>query len=242
MSEVSYVLAFLAGMATIATPCILPILPPMLAGSFGHKLRPLMIVCGMAISFTLMGGLFSALGIASGLSGGVYRLIIGFVIIAFGAIMVDEEINEVYVRYSTRFVNVVMGPFSRGTTKASGGGELRGAFLLGLTLGVIWIPCVGPILGAVLTYASVLDNFISGSLLLLAYSAGLGLPMLAIAYGGKFVSSKVSAVKGNIGFVKKIAGWVLILTGVAIILGFDRVLQELLLPYFPDIDSAILGF
>lgn len=240
MSEVSYVLAFLAGVATIATPCILPILPPMLAGSIGHKLRPLMIVSGMAISFTLMGGIFSALGIASGISGGVYRLIIGFVIIGFGAIMVDEEINEIYVKYSNKFVNSIINPFSRGTAKASGGGELRGAFLLGLTLGIIWIPCVGPILGAVLTYASILDNFISGSLLLLAYSAGLGLPMLVIAYGGKFASSKVGALK-NMYFIKKIAGWVLIVTGAAIILGLDRSLQSLLLPYYPDIEGMVFG-
>jgi cytochrome c biogenesis protein CcdA len=240
MSEVSYVLAFLAGVATVATPCILPILPPMLAGSVGHKLRPIMIVSGMAISFTLMGGLFSALGIASGISGGVYRLIIGFVIIGFGATMVDEEINETYVKYSTRLVNLVMNPFSRGTARASGGGELRGAFLLGLTLGIIWIPCVGPILGTVLTYASVLDNVVSGSLLLLVYSAGLGLPMLAIAYGGKFASSKVGALK-NVYFVKKIAGGVLILTGVAIILGVDRVIQAALLPYYPDIEGVIFG-
>ena len=240
MSEVNYVLAFLAGMVTIATPCILPILPPMLAGSIGHKLRPLMIVSGMAISFTLMGGLFSALGIASGLSGGIYRLLIGFFIIGFGAIMVDEEINETYVKYSTRFVNAVMKPFSSGTSKASGGGELRGAFLLGLSLGIIWIPCVGPILGVVLTYASVIDNVISGSLLLFVYSLGLGLPMLLIAYGGKFASSKVGALK-NVYFAKKIAGWVLIITGIAIILGLDRVLQTALLPYFPDIEGMVFG-
>jgi cytochrome c biogenesis protein CcdA len=240
MAEVSYVLAFLAGLVTIATPCILPILPPMLAGSLGHRLRPLMIVSGMAVSFTLMGGLFSGLGIAAGISGGIYRLIIGFVIIGFGAIMVDDEINETYVKYSTQFVNLVMGPFSRGTTKVSGGGELRGAFLLGLTLGIIWIPCVGPILGAVLTYASSIDNVLGGSLLLLAYSIGLGTPMLAIAYGGKYISGKIGGFK-NIGFIKKVAGWVLIITGVSIILGLDNALQRALLPYFPDTEGILLG-
>ena len=240
MSEVSYILAFFAGIVTVATPCILPILPPMLAGSIGHKLRPVMIVSGMAISFTLMGGLFSALGIAAGFSSGFYRLILAFVIIALGAIMVDEEINETYIKYSTRLVNSLMSPFSRDTAKVSSGGELRGAFVLGLTLGIIWIPCVGPILGAVLTYASVLDNVLSGSLLLFVYSVGLGLPMLAIAYGGKFVSSRIGSLK-NVPFVKKIAGWVLILSGVFIILGIDRAIQAALLPYYPDIESMVFG-
>lgn len=240
MSEVNYVLAFLAGLVTVATPCILPILPPMLAGSIGHKLRPIMIVSGMAMSFTLMGGLFSALGIAAGISSGVYRLVLGFVIIGFGATMVDEEINEIYSKYSSMFVNSLMGLFKRGTKEASSEESLGGAFVLGLTLGILWIPCVGPILGPVLAYASVLDTVIGGSLLLLAYSAGLALPMLAIAYGGKLVLARVGSFK-KVHLVKKIGGWVLILTGVAIILGLDRALQTVVLPYYPDVEGMVFG-
>lgn len=240
MSEVSYILAFLAGVITVTTPCILPILPPMLAGSVGHKLRPIMIVSGMAISFTLMGGLFSSLGIASGISSGFYRVILAFLIIALGAIMVDEEINGIYVRYSSLFVNSLIGLFKRDNAKISGGESLGDAFVLGLTLGIIWIPCVGPVLGAVLAYTSVLDNVLSGSLLLLTYSAGLGLPMLAIAYGGKFVSSRLGILK-NTHLLRKLAGWVMILSGISIILGIDRAIQAALLPYYPDIESMVFG-
>jgi hypothetical protein len=64
--------------------------------------------------------------------------------------------------------------------------------------------------------------------------------MLAIAYGGKFVSSRIGSLK-NVHFVKKIAGWVLILSGVSIILGIDRAIQAALLPYYPDIESMIFG-
>lgn len=226
----------------MATPCIIPILPPMLAGSVGHKLRPVIIVLGMSISFTLMGGLFSAMGIASGISSGFYRVVLAFVIMGFGAIMVDEEINNIYTKYSSLLVNSLMGRFKKDTVKVSGGESLKGAFVLGLTLGIIWIPCVGPILGTVLTYASVLGNVLSGSLLLLTYSAGLGLPMLAIAYGGKFVSSRFDVhTKKYIYFVRKIAGWILILSGISILLGIDKLIQTALLPYFPDIEGMILG-
>lgn len=234
----------MAGVFTVVTPCIIPILPPMLAGSVGHKLRPIIIVLGMSISFTLMGGLFSAVGIASGISGGFYRVVLAFVIMGFGAIMVDEDINEIYLKYSSLFVNSVIGRFKRDTTtKVSGGESLKGAFVLGLTLGIVWIPCVGPILGTMLGYASVLGNVLSGSLLLLAYSAGLGLPMLAIAYGGKFASSRldIHTKRGAYFFVRKIAGWVLILSGISIILGIDKFIQTALLPYSPDIEGIIFG-
>ncbi len=214
----------------------------MLAGSVGHKLRPVIIVFGMSISFTLMGGLFSAVGIASGISSGVYRAVLALVIIGFGAVMVDEDINNLYVKYSSLFVNSVTARLGRGTVKVSDGESLKGALVLGLTLGIVWIPCMGPILGTVLTYASVLGNVLGGSLLLLTYSAGLSLPMLAIAYGGKFASSRLDMhAKGTHSLVRKIAGWVLILSGVSIILGIDKAIQAALLPYFPDIESMLFG-
>jgi len=238
--EVSYFLTFLAGLLTVTTPCIIPILPPMLAGSVGHKLRPVAIVLGMSITFTLMGGLFSVMGIASGISGGFYRVILSFVIIGFGAVMIDEDINKVYTKYSSLFVNSVMGRFRKGPV-APGGESLKGAFALGLTLGIVWIPCVGPILGAVLTYASFTGNVGAGSLLLLTYSVGLSLPMLAIAYGGKYTSSRCGILKDNAYLLRKIAGWVLIFSGIAILLGIDKMIQTALLPYVPDIEGMILG-
>lgn len=230
MSEPSIFLAFLAGMLTIATPCVIPILPPMLAGSVGHWLRPLLIVLGSAVTFTLMGSAASAFGLIA--SGAVEYLRFFFIaiIIAFGAVMVDEEIDEIYARYSSRLVNR-LGVGKGGSPKNS----LPGAFVLGMSLGIVWIPCVGPILGSVLAYAAVQGNLLKGSILLLVYSIGLGLPMLAIAYGGKYTAGKVEWAARNSRLIRKIAGWVLILAGVAILFGADKYVQKLLLPYAPPI-------
>lgn len=230
MSEPSIFLAFLAGVLTIATPCVIPILPPMLAGSVGHRLRPLLIVLGSAVTFTLMGGLFSAIGLVASGATEALRFIFIAAIIAFGAVMVDEEIDEIYARYSSKLVNIF---FRRGASSSKD--SLFGAFVLGMSLGIVWIPCVGPILGSVLAYAAVQGNLVKGSILLLAYSLGLGLPMLAIAYGGKYTTGKVEWVNRNSRLIRKIAGWVLILTGVAILFGVDKYIQKLLLPYAPPI-------
>lgn len=233
--EPNLFLAFLAGVVTVVTPCVLPILPPLLAGSIGNRFRPLMIVLGSTVTFTLMGGLFSVLGIATGELGRGMRLFFVALIIGFGLVWVDDEINDIYTRYSSRIVNMFMRRPS-----ASKDETLLGAFVLGLSLGIIWIPCVGPILGAVLSFVAIKGNLLSGSLMLLSYSIGLGIPMLAIAYGGKGVSSRLSWTQSHSGTIKKIAGIVLILTGLAILFGFDQQVQIYLLNYFPEFETKIL--
>lgn len=222
-------MVFLAGIATVATPCIIPILPPMLAGSVGHRLRPLLIVAGSALTFTLMGGLFSALGLAAGVGRETLRLVFIFVIIAFGAVMVDEDLNKLYTKYSSMLLSRVSGSLPRERQ------SLGGAFILGMALGIVWIPCVGPILGSVLAYVAYQGQLVAGSLLLLIYSAGLGLPMLAIAYGGKYAGSKMEWAQRNSLRIRRLAGGVLIATGLGMLFGLDKYLQAKLLPYFPPI-------
>ncbi|MFQ5975246.1 MAG: cytochrome c biogenesis CcdA family protein [Candidatus Hydrothermarchaeales archaeon] len=241
IAQPSMILAFLAGVVTIATPCIIPILPPMLAGSVGHKLRPLFIVLGSVVTFTLMGGLFSVIGIAVGFTGNLIRQFFIFFIIGFGIIMVSDEINEIYTKYSSMFVDRLVNVFKKGEGISDEGHPLLSAFVLGLSLGIVWIPCVGPILGFVLLFTTIQGNIVRGSLLLAVYSIGLGIPMLSIAYGGKYVSGKVEWTKRNSETIRFIAGWILILTGVAMFLGFDRLIQTRLLPYFPNFELSILA-
>jgi|Deesub1362A_J573_1020465.scaffolds.fasta_scaffold00943_3 cytochrome c biogenesis protein CcdA len=210
----------------------------MLAGSIGHKLRPFFIVLGSSITFTLMGGAFAAIGLlASGVTE-YMRLFFIFFIIAFGAVMVDEDINKVYTKYATVVVNRLLS--RKGSNSSRNFHPLVGAFVLGLSLGIVWIPCVGPILGAVLAYASTTANLAKGSLLLMTYSFGLGLPMLGIAYGGKYASVKVEWVKVHSITIRKIAGWVIILTGIAMLFGLDRLVQAGLTPYFPSFEERLL--
>jgi cytochrome c biogenesis protein CcdA len=234
--EPTIILAFLAGVLTIATPCVLPILPPMLAGSVGHKLRPVLIVLGSMVTFTLMGGFFSAIGIAAGSFGRAMRFFFTILIIGFGAVWVDNDLNELYTKYSTLLLSKV---FKKPASAEKD--SLLGAFVLGLSLGIVWIPCVGPILGAVLGFVAIKGNLVYGSAMLVSYSIGLGIPMLAIAYGGKRLSKQLDWTKRNSTIIKKLAGWVLILTGLAMLFGLDQYVQILLLPYFPEFETKILA-
>jgi len=228
LAEPSLALVFLAGVLSVATPCIIPLLPPFLAGSVGSRLRPLAIVLGMSTTFTLMGGLFSALGIAAGFAGEALRYLAIAFLIAFGAIMVDDGLNTAYTRISSSLVS----GFARFLPGRLGDGTGDG-FFLGLSLGIVWIPCVGPVLGAVLSYVSMGGDILKGSLMLFVYSLGLGIPMLAVAYGSKRYSTKLQWLSKNSAALRRFAGWVIILTGIGILLGVDRYLQAKLLPYFP---------
>src|SRR3990172_9146973 len=180
-SKPSTLLVFLSGFLSALTPCVLPILPPMLAGSMGHRLRPLFIVLGSAVTFTLIGGLFSVIG--SVYAKDALRYFFIAMIILFGAVWADKDINNIFMRYSSMIVGRIHMALSSVGLKAPGPEHpLLGAFTLGMSLGVVWIPCIGPILGSVLTYTTYQGNILQGSILLLTYSAGLSIPILFVSY------------------------------------------------------------
>ncbi len=240
-------LAFAAGVLTIATPCIIPILPPLLAGSVGHRLKPIFIVMGASITFTLMGGALTALGLAVGATKEVLRLVAVIMMISMGSVMADQDIRALYTKYTSLLVSKLYALKDRIWESReidvmnSEAHPLSGGFLLGLSLGVIWIPCVGPILGSILALSIVQADIAKSSLLLFSYSLGISVPVLAVAYGGKYVSSKMTWAAKNYEAIQKFAGWIVILTGVAILFGLDRWVQTAVLPYFPALEKRLLA-
>ena len=230
-------MAFVAGLLTILTPCILPILPAVLAGSQGSRFRPIAIVIGMSISFTLMGALISAVGSSLVAFGDYLRWFAIFFITGMGAVMFDEDVNNIYVRITSRLVQStrsVLSPITSRGPKINDDGILGGV-ALGTSLGFMWIPCVGPILGSILMFVSLEGNMEFGMLLLLVYSAGVGIPMLIIAYSGKYAAANFKWLIPYAPKFKKLSGLVLILMGLMILFEIDKMLQAALLPYFPPI-------
>ncbi|MCE8426676.1 MAG: cytochrome c biogenesis protein CcdA [Candidatus Methanoperedens sp.] len=227
---------FLAGMATVITPCVLPILPAMLSGSVGGRLRPLAIVTGMSITFTLMGLLVSAVASFSFFTDYLRWLSI-FFIIGMGAVLLDDDINQAYVNTSSSAINFarerVSFPGKISSTASKEG--LFGGLFLGMSLGILWIPCVGPILGAVFAYiaGSTGADLLHGTFLLIVYSLGVSIPMLIIAYSGKSVSGRVKWFVKRGHFFKKLSGFILILVGLMMLFGIDKYIKAVLLPYFP---------
>ncbi len=229
-------ISFLAGIVSITSPCVFPLVPVILAGGAGSRLRPVIIVMGMSITFTVMGVLTSIFREAMGSIAGELRIFGIILIILMGAVLVSERLNSYFVMYSTMLLNKLRVP---GFTSKQREGYL-GALLLGLSLGIVWIPCVGPVLGPVLMLVT--SDVVTGGASLFAYSIGLGIPMLAVAYLGKFFTSRVASVSKYNVYAKKIAGWVLIIAGIAFLFNLDRILQSMLAPYMPELESKLAEY
>lgn len=173
-SELSVFIVFLAGVVTIMKPCCLPLVPVIFSGSGGHRLRPLAIVSGLTVSFTTMGVLVSAFGATFGAYTDYLRNIAILFIISMGLVLFDQDVNVEFMKISGSVTQGLrgIGLFNKFSSKMPEG-SLMGGFFLGMSLGVLWIPCVGPILGAVLALVASVGNMTYGASMLFVYSIGM---------------------------------------------------------------------
>jgi len=182
--ELNAVLVFAAGLASVLSPCVVPVVPLIVTGTADdHKARPLLIVAGLAAAFITMGIVTSLFGAAIGPWMYKAEKVVGVVIILFG-LMLAAEIN----------VFKHLGVFSRLATHA--GGRTNG-LVLGFLLGIIWIPCVGPMLSGVLALVATQQQLAGGVGYLLIYSAGFAVPMLLVAYASQSVRSRFRSLASH---------------------------------------------
>jgi cytochrome c-type biogenesis protein len=184
------VLALLAGVVTIAAPCTLPVLPILLGASVGHtsKARPALIALGFVVSFSAVALLLSAITRIFDFDPNVLRTGAAFLLVGFGLLMIWPTPFE--------WLSVRIGGLTNGSSAsrtASRQGNI-GGFVLGTTLGLVWTPCAGPVLGSILTIVATSKDSAWASLLLVVYAIGAAIPMLAIAYGGQAVTTRVRSI------------------------------------------------
>ncbi|PWB56466.1 MAG: cytochrome C biogenesis protein CcdA [Candidatus Methanoperedenaceae archaeon] len=233
-SELSIFIVFLAGVVTIMKPCCLPLVPIIFSGSGGHKLRPLAIVSGLTVSFTTMGVLVSAFGATFGAYTDYLRNIAILFIISMGLVLFDEDVNMEFMKISGSITQRLRGiGFFNKFSSRMPQGSLMSGFFLGMSLGILWIPCVGPILGAVLALVASVGNMTYGASMLFVYSIGMSLPMLSIAYYGKKITGRYKWFSRNGELLKKLSGLVLIFIGIMLLFGVDKLMIKWLSPYFP---------
>jgi cytochrome c-type biogenesis protein len=177
------VLALLAGVITIAAPCTLPMLPILLGASVGQtsKARPVMIAAGFVLSFSVVALALSAITRVFDFDPNMLRSAAAILLAGFGLLMLWPAPFE---RLMSRFGG------SSGVSVAANQGVL-GGFVLGTTLGLVWTPCAGPVLGSILTVIATSKDTAWASTLLVTYAIGAAIPMLAIAYGGQAVTTRV---------------------------------------------------
>jgi len=227
MSDI--VLALLAGVLTIAAPCTLPVLPILLGASVGQttKARPAFIALGFVISFAFVALALNAVARAFDFDPDTLRTAGLVLLVIFGALMIWPALFE---RLATRLGSPQFAPSHRivgAQTNFSG-------FVLGTTLGLIWTPCAGPVLGAILTAIATSADHIRGAALLLTYTLGAALPMLAVAYGGQAVTRRLRALAPYTHRLQQAFGVVVIAFALSAFLQYDAVALAWLSNLFPE--------
>jgi cytochrome c-type biogenesis protein len=221
-------LAVGAGIATVLSPCILPILPILVGRALqSHRLGPVALVSGLGVSFALTGSLLGLSAEFLGPLSSVLRQVAIVVLLLLG-------LGAAFPALSTAlwgWVEPLMAPFTSKLTESDG--SLWAEFLVGTQLGLVWVPCAGPILGSIFTLVAVKQAVVPGFLALLCYALGAAIPMLALAYGGRTVLLQVRKLYPHTAAVQRIAGMGVALAALAILLGWDNQLQLLLAPLFP---------
>ena len=185
----SALFALLAGVVTVAAPCTLPVLPILLGASFAQrgKARPLAIAAGFIAAFAAVTVLFSLFARIAGLTPDALRTVAIVLIAVFGVILVVPGL-------SARIAVIASTVVSRFSARPARTGGILGAFLLGITLGIVWTPCAGPILGSILALLATQKEPAWAAMLLVFYAVGAAIPMLGIAYGGQYAATRVRAL------------------------------------------------
>jgi cytochrome c biogenesis protein CcdA/thiol-disulfide isomerase/thioredoxin len=220
--------AFLAGIVTVLSPCILPVLPIVLSSAVDDsgKKRPLGVVIGFVASFTFFTLFLSTLVKISGIPADSLRFV-AIVIVGFLGLSLLVPQIQLWIEQA----------FSKLTSLAPQGQKYHGfgrGFLIGLSLGLLWTPCVGPILASVISLAIVGTVTAEAFFITLAYSLGTAIPMFIIMMVGATALQKVPWLLRNTALIQKGFGVVMVATAIGIFFNVDRAFQTWVLESFPQ--------
>lgn len=215
----SYGFGLAAGVLSTLSPCVLPIIPILLgSAASAHPRAPLALAAGLALSYAVVGSLLAWAGSALGVDTAPVRFVAAIMLAALGVVLLSGAAQR-------RFASATAGVGDAGNRllarlRLEG---IRGQFVIGLVLGVVWSPCVGPTLGATVALASQGARLVQVASLMAVFGVGAALPVLALAYASRagFARSRGALLKaGQAG--KAILGAALVSVAAMILLGLDK--------------------
>ncbi len=224
-------LAYLAGVLTILSPCVLPLVPVVMATA-GRSSRwgPFALAAGLIGSFTVIGFAVATLGAASGFDGEIIRSFGAVLLILAGLVLVIPALQAVVTRWATPLANWASSK-QQGLDRFG----LAGQALVGVLLGVVWGPCVGPTLGAATVLAAQGESLGQVALVMAAFGFGIATVLIVIALATRSVLNRWRG--GMIGAGqrgKRILGIILLVVGLLIVTGLDRMIEGVLVMASPD--------
>lgn len=223
-------LAFIAGILSLISPCVLPMLPAVTASAMQASRAGLWaLTLGIMLAFALAGTVLTFVLLSLGLSPDILRQFSVVILLLMALVLLLPALNDRLAwglsRLTSRFAH---SPIE--------GQSVAAQALIGLSLGLVWLPCVGPTLGTAIALASTGQHMGMAFLVMLSFGAGTALPLVWIGYhsGIKLAKLRTSAVIG-----KKLLGVTLLVLALLILTGFDRVLENWALELLPDWVTSI---
>jgi cytochrome c-type biogenesis protein len=215
---------WLAGVLIVFSPCILPVLPLIIAASLQvHRLGPLLMTIGLIIGFVLAGTLFYILSHSFHLPNQIWRYIAAGLLIILGILMCSHTQVQWLWSDTVNQANVL-------ADQAQGLG-LGGQVMIGMLLGVIWSPCIGPALGAVVLVMMQAQSTLTAGLGFMVFALGTAFPILCFSYGGRMWVRRFAPYLMH---SLPIMGYICIFIGVMILTSMDQWLQIKALSILPD--------
>ncbi|KQW27399.1 cytochrome C biogenesis protein [Rhizobium sp. Root274] len=226
----SGVLALLAGVLSLLNPCTLPLVPIVLASAVErHRYGPLALATGLCLSFVTIGLFVALIGFSIGLDFTIFRTFGGMLLIGLGLLLLVPAAQA-------RFA-LAAGPVANWSGQRLGGfndSGLKGQFLVGLLLGAVWSPCVGPTLGAASLLAARGENLGQVVIAMLAFGIGAALPLILI---GSLSKAAIQRMRGQLLTIgqrgKALFGVLLLVTGLLVVSGLDKRVETVLVELSP---------
>jgi cytochrome c biogenesis protein CcdA len=224
------ILAYLAGLMTLINPCVLPVLPIVVAGSLqAGRSGPLLLAAGMAVSFVTLGFTVATFGFALGIDEQTIAQAGAVLMIVFGVVLLVPRASDAF--------SLATGGMAAQADAGMGrldGATGRGQFMGGLLLGAVWSPCIGPTLGAAISLAAQGQSLGRAFLIMVFFAAGVATLILALGYGARGLLLRNRALMQRIAEnARPVMGAVFALVGLALLFRLHHVAEAWLLSVLP---------
>lgn len=215
----TYGISLAAGSLSTLSPCVLPLVPILLASAVtAHRLGPWALAAGLTLSFTVVGVALASAGASLGLDPTTFRTVAAVLLIVFGVLLLSVKLQERFAAATSGLSAAGHGLLARVTL-----GGLPGQFVLGVLLGIVWSPCVGPTFGAAVTLASQGEELAQVTLVMALFGFGASLPLVLLGLASRGAMTRLrgrllAAGRGG----KKVLGAVMLVLGAFILTGIDK--------------------
>jgi cytochrome c biogenesis protein CcdA len=222
-------LSFLAGTLSVLSPCVLPLLPIVVAAALQeHRHGPLVLAGGLIVTSTLTGLFFASLGFTTGLDRDVARAGAAGLMAVAGLALLVPRVQQGFARLAAPLASAAGGLTAR--LPAGLGGQV----LLGALLGFVWTPCTGPTLAAAITLASRSENLVGAGFVMLTFSVGAAVPLLVLAYSSRHAVLARGATLTRVATIgKPVMGTMLLLVGALALTGADKTIEAWMVDHMP---------